>query len=286
MIAKQPAPAAQRRADEANRSSDRRPPPRKLRRFETWAIWIGRLVVGTSVAIVWEWAARAHLINPVFIGQPSLILASFVDGLRGSLVTVDAAYTTFETVIGFVLASAAGIFTAFLLSQSRTLYAIFEPYFTALNSLPRVALAPLFLIWFGIGATSKIALAASLTYFVVFAATIAGVESVEPDHRLLARLMGASRWQFFTRFVVPSATPSIFAGLQLGLIYGMLGAVAGEMVAGQHGLGVRLTHDANQFATNSYFATLLLLALITIVISLGLRILRGRLLRWQESTHR
>jgi NitT/TauT family transport system permease protein len=106
---------------------------------------------------------------------------------------------------------------------------------------------------------------------------------VDRDHLLLARALGATRLQVFLKFVIPSAIPSIFAGLQLGFVYGMLGTVASEMLASESGLGVVLTRQAALFEMNGYFATLLLLALTSTLISGALELLRRRLLRWQQA---
>jgi NitT/TauT family transport system permease protein len=129
---------------------------------------------------------------------------------------------------------------------------------------------------------SKIVLAASITFFVTFYATMVGVDSVDRDHLLLAKALGASRSQVFLKFVIPSAIPSIFAGLQLGFVYGMLGTVAGEMLAGYAGLGVVLTRQAALFQMDGYFATLTILAILTTAISGILEIVKRRLLRWQR----
>jgi len=156
-----------------------------------------------------------------------------------------------------------------------------QPFFTAMNSLPRVALAPLFVMWFGIGALSKVALAASLVFFVVLLNTMAGIQGVDRDHLILARSLGATPTQTFLKFILPSAIPSFFAGLELGKIYGFLGTVAGEMLAGEAGIGVRLQAYSGLFQTNEFFAALLLLVLITTTISIVLRAVRVRLLWWQ-----
>jgi NitT/TauT family transport system permease protein len=190
--------------------------------------------------------------------------------------------TVSAAIVGAAGASVLGITTAFILAQSKTWRRIFDPYFTLLNGLPRVALAPLFLLLFGIGFAGKLTLAASISYFVTFYNTMAGVDSVDADHLVLAKALGASRLQLFLKFVVPSAVPSIFTGLQLGFVYGMLGTVASEMIAGQEGLGVELTRQAALFQMNAYYATLLLLGIMTTAISGLLELVRLRILRWQR----
>jgi NitT/TauT family transport system permease protein len=243
---------------------------------------MGWIVLFAAIVTVWQVAAKTGIVDPIFSGVPSDIGRSFLSQLTGEVLKVDAVYTTVGSLIGFIVASALAIIIAFALSQSTYLFRVIEPFFTAMNSLPRVALAPLFLLWFGIGLTSKIVLAGSLAFFVVFSNTIAGIEGVDSDHITVARTMGATRAQVFRSVVIPSAVPSIFTGLELGYIYGMLGTVAGEMLAGEHGLGVRLQYFASAFATNDYFATLLLLIFITMTIAWILRRIRMRLLEWQS----
>jgi NitT/TauT family transport system permease protein len=242
--------------------------------------WLAVLIV---VGGAWQFAATYGLIDPVFTGMPTRIVGEFLKSITGPPLTVDTFATVTAALIGAGMASLVGIACAFVLAQSDVWRRIFDPYFTVLNGLPRVALAPLFLLWFGIGPMSKITLAASITFFVVFYNTMVGVDSVDRDHLLLAKAMGASRLQVFLKFVVPSAIPSIFSGLQLGFVYGMLGTVASEMLAGQAGLGVLLTRQAALFQMDGYFATLMLLALATTAISGMLEIIRRRLLQWQRA---
>lgn len=245
-------------------------------------VWFGRLVIVILVCGTWEFVARAKLMNPVFIGMPSEIFTSFVQVLSGSVLRVDAVATVVSTVIGFVLAAAVGVAMAMVLTQAPVLDEMVQPFFTALNSMPRVALAPLFVMWFGVGLESKVALSASLVFFVVLLNTMAGIQGVDRDHIALARSLGASPIEIFWKIKLPSAVPSIFAGMELGMIYGFLGTVAGEMLAGAVGLGVRLQEYSGLFRTNDFFAVLLLLVCITTAISLFLRAVRRSLLRWQS----
>jgi NitT/TauT family transport system permease protein len=243
----------------------------------------GRIGVLIVVGGGWQLASTYRLINPVFAGIPTRIVAEFFNAITGPIFSVDAVSTVSAAITGAAIASIFGISTAFVLAQSNIWRRIFDPYFTVLNGLPRVALAPLFLLLFGIGFAGKVTLAASITFFVTFYNTMVGVDSVDRDHLVLARALGASRLQLFLKFVVPSAVPSIFTGLQLGFVYGMLGTVASEMLAGEAGLGVVLTRQANLFQMNGYYATLALLGIMTTTISTLLELIRVRLLRWQRA---
>jgi NitT/TauT family transport system permease protein len=147
--------------------------------------------------------------------------------------------------------------------------------------MPRLALAPLFLIWFGLGVASKIAIGFSLTFFIVLSSTVAGGRGLNPDHLTLARTLGATPTQIFLRFTLPSAIPVIFNGLRLGLIFSLLGVVGAEIIAAEHGLGQTLSSLASSFRTNGVFGVILLLALLGLLITWIMTWLEDRLLRWR-----
>lgn len=269
-------------------SAGSRPRPRysvldALRRFKQTqtAVVIGWAMLAGGFLAIWELLARMGQINILFFSYPSMICKALLEGIKGDMITNDVRYTVIAAFVGFLFATIAGVIVAFALSQLPYCARLLRPFFTGLNSLPRVALAPLFILWFGIGLTSHIVMAASLTFFVVFANTTAGIESIDQDHLLLSRLQGATRWQTFWLFVVPSALPSLFVGLELGFIFAMLGTVSGEMIAGEHGLGVRLQRDAGIFNTAGYFATLFVLIVISSILIMMFHFLKSYFLRWQ-----
>lgn len=247
------------------------------------AVAIGWVAISVLLLGLWEWAGQTRQINVLFFSYPSAIWGQLMKGIATDLLTVDTRTTLVSAFSGFVVAAVAGVLLAFALSQLPFLNKILRPFFTAFNSLPRIALAPLFIMWFGIGIFSNAVMAGSLTFFVVFANTMAGFEGVDQDHLLLSRLQGATRWQVFRYFVIPSALPSIFVGLELGFIFGMLGAVGGEMIAGERGLGVRLQRDAGVFNTAGYFATLFMLIIISSILMALFQIIKRRMVRWQDA---
>jgi NitT/TauT family transport system permease protein len=185
------------------------------------------------------------------------------------------------TILAFLLGSACGILVGMVFVTRPTVEALLSPILMALNAMPRIALAPLFLIWFGLGLGSKIAIGFSLTFFIVLSSTVAGGRGVNPDHITLARTLGASEEQIFRKFVLPSAVPVIFNGLRLGLIFALLGVVGGEIIASEHGLGQTLTVLAASFKTSGVFAVIILLALVGVCITWGMTWLENHLLRWR-----
>ena len=156
-----------------------------------------------------------------------------------------------------------------------------EPYLTLLNAMPRIALAPLFLLWFGLGIGSKIAVAVSLTFFIVLSSTVAGIRGVNSDHLVLSRALGATPRQIFFKVTLPSAVPIIFSGLRLGLVYSLLGVVGAELLAAEHGLGQTLAYLQSTFDMDGVMGLLLLLALIGLSVTVVMNYLERKLLVWQ-----
>lgn len=230
----------------------------------------------------WEWLARTGAINIGFIGQPSKIATFLVDGFAfGGKLWVDFGYTLLAAAIAFVagslLAFGFGLLFTFLPFLERAL----NPYLTLLNAMPRIALTPLFLLWFGLGIGSKIALGFSLVFFIVLSATVAGMRGVNSDHLVLSRAIGASPSQMFFKVTLPSAVPVVFSGLRLALIFSLLGVVGAELIAAERGLGQTLAYLQSTFNTNGVMALLFLLALIGLAVTAAMNWLEQRLLSWQ-----
>ena len=245
-------------------------------------MWLGRIIALLAFGAVWELTARFGLINPLFIGNPSGILAFFFKGLFVTQeLVVHLLWTLAGTLAAFVLGSVTGILVGLLFVAYPKVEQFIDPIFAGLNALPRIALAPLFLLWFGLGISSKIALGFSLTFFIVLSSTVAGARSVNSDHLMLADTLGASSTQIFRRITLPSAVPTVFSGLRLGLIYALLGVIAGEIIAAQHGLGQSLTFLAGTFQINGVFAVLLLLAIVGMSLTWIMTAVEARLLRWR-----
>lgn len=245
-------------------------------------IYAWRLGVFVAATGCWELSVALGLVNPFWVSSPSRIWGALVAvSLSGDLL-YHAWASFFESVVGFVVGAAVGILAGFVLARWPRLDEVLDPYLTALNSLPRVALAPLFILWFGIGSLSKIVVAFTLVVFILVLNTLAGARSVDPDLQVVARLLGASRRQLFVKVILPAAAPTIFAGLRLGLVYALLGAVVGEMLAATKGLGYLLTFYAGSFNVAGLMAMLLVLALLATALNEIMRALERRMLRWSE----
>lgn len=224
-----------------------------------------------------------HLANPVFIGTPAGTAKAFVHEFGTSLVTVDLSETLYETTVGLVIGVVAGIASGLFLSHYRMLRTALVPMLAAFNSVPRIALAPLFALWLGLGAASKIALVVSFVFFIMLTTTMAALTQPNQDFELLSATLGATARQRLLYFTLPTAIPTLAAGLELSLVYAFLGAVAGEIISGSHGLGVRLTIYANAFELNRFFGVLILLGLVSTLSVQVLRLMTSRLTRWHAA---
>lgn len=231
----------------------------------------------------WQGLAAAKIIDPAFTSEPTQFFPSFYHGVFGGKLISLMGTTLYETFYGFAIATLLGLVAGYLLAEFKVIDTVARPFLTGFNSLPRIALAPLFVLWFGLGSMSRVVLIVSLSFFIIAFNTYAGLQGVNRDHLLLSRSLGASRAERFFKFVLPSATPAIFAGLQLALTYAFLGAVVGEMLSGSQGLGGYLALEMGTFNTTAFFGGLVLLIIVALIVSRGVQLIENRLLRWRAA---
>ena len=162
---------------------------------------------------------------------------------------------------------------------------VLAPLVLALNSLPRVALAPLIILWFGIGIVAKVVTAFTLVFFILLVNTLGGAKNVDTDILTIAQLMGASRRDILWKVTLPSALPWIFAGLNIGLTYALLGVIVAEILASNQGIGYVISSGAANFNTAAVFAGLVTLAVVAWLFSAVMRKVEARLLRWKPSVN-
>ena len=197
----------------------------------------------------------------------------------------DAWATASTATGGLVLGAIVGIPAGIAFHAFPALRRGLNPFVVMFNSLPRPALAPIFILWFGLGAYAKLAVSFSLVFFVMLLNTLAGLAKVDPDIDQLARSLGMSGWRRFRHIDLMSALPSIIAGLRLSAVYSVLGVVVAEIVASYHGLGQRLTIDTNSMAIASAFSILFIMTVVAIVLDYGVSLLE-RIVKWQGANPR
>jgi NitT/TauT family transport system permease protein len=243
---------------------------------------LGQVALVVGLFAIWEAAALLHVIDASLFGDPVGIFAFLDDGLlvTGSIWR-DTGSTLEAVALAFLFGSSAAIAVAAVFAHWPTIERLLEPIFTALNAMPRIALAPMFIIWFGLGIWSKVAVGSSLTFFIVLSATVAGIRSVSSDHLILARTLGADSLKIFRSITLPSAVPVVFSGLRLGLIYSILGVVGAEIIASRNGLGQEVAYMSSTFNIDGVMGVILLLAVIGYSVSQIMTSVERWLLRWQ-----
>jgi NitT/TauT family transport system permease protein len=247
----------------------------KLKWFAAHLAFIGLLLA------LGEWLTVNRWLDPTFVGQPSGVLKFLWNNITSGQLWVDMGWTMAGTMISFLLGSVAAIAVGLLFVGFPKFEKFLEPYLNAMNVMPRIALAPLFILWFGLGLGSKIALGCSLTFFIVLSSTVAGIRGVSQDHVTLCKTLGASAVSTFFQVTLPGAVPVIFSGLRLGLIYSLLGVIGAEIIASEKGLGQSLAYLGSTFEVNGVMALLLVLAMIGVSVMKTMTWLEKRLLHWQ-----
>lgn len=256
------------------------PPSHRLR--SATLLWLARLAVAAAVLGIWQLLVSEGVVRAFYISQPTDIARFLYHYFADGTVWPNLETTLEETVIGFAIGMVSGVLVALALVRYAPLERLFGPFLVALNALPRVALAPLFVLWFGIGEAPKIYLAISLVFFLALLNTQAGAKSVPNDLTMTAKVMGSTRAQEFRKLILPYSIPAIFAAIKLGIVYALLGAVVGEMLSAQKGLGQQVSYYSQSFNSAGLFAVLIILAVLGVLLSSIASAVEGRLLRWKE----
>ncbi|MEV0381429.1 ABC transporter permease [Nonomuraea sp. NPDC050643] len=239
-----------------------------------------RALLVVALLVTWELTAERWF-DITFTSRPSDIWTRLVQWQQDGTLWSNTWITVQEVVYGFVLGAAAGALTGFLLASAPAVYRVFDPFIMALYAIPKVALAPLFIVWFGIGIHMKVLLAAATVFFLVFLNTAAGVREVDRGLIDAVRLMGGNRRDIMLKVVIPSSMTGLLTGLKVAIPYALIGAVIGELVASNRGLGYLINDAAAQFDTAGVFATLVVLSVIAALLNLVVGLLDKRAGRWK-----
>ena len=234
-----------------------------------------------SILAAWQAAASDHLINGQLFGSPLGIFAAARQGLTSGTLVSDTLVTLYETVMGLAVGSVAGTASGLALWFMPKISRPAEGFSIVLNSVPKIALGPLIVIWFGSGMNSKIWLAAISTYAVSMIAATAAVRELDRDLLNLFRALGASRAKIFRKLILPSAVPWIFSALRMNIGFALIGAVVGEYIASQSGLGHAVFVAGSLFDLNTVWLGIIILTLMAALLTLVVRLIEERLVIWK-----
>ena len=228
-------------------------------------IFVSQCFFILSIFALWEFAS-GRLVSPFFIGAPSVMFAILWDWLTTGFIWIHIGYTLVEACIGFVIGAGLAVVFGLVLGSDRRLYDLFDPFISALYSIPKIALAPVLIIWFGLGMASKIVLAAMIVFFLVFHATVAGLRNVDLDLIDQVRIMGGKRRDVLAKVTIPSVMLNVLNGLRISFPFALHGAILGEIIASQAGLGYMLEFSRGRYDMSMMYASLLLLMVISVAI--------------------
>jgi NitT/TauT family transport system permease protein len=239
-------------------------------------VWVIRIGIVVVLVALWQAATSFGIVDPFVASTPMEVATTLVHLLLTSALWFNLWQTFSAALIGLVIGSVLGMGGAVLFRSIPMLDKAVRPYLTLFNAMPRPALAPIFILWFGLGAAPKVWVAVSLVFFIVLLSTRAGLDGIDPDTKLLGTSLGITRWQRFRLVELPSALPSVVAGLRLGVVYAVLGVVVSEMVASYNGLGQELVRATNSFNVAKSFAIIAIMALLAVTLDFGVGVLERR----------
>jgi NitT/TauT family transport system permease protein len=244
-----------------------------------------RLILGLMLLTFWE-LSSGRLIDPFWVSSPSLVFSYLYKVIADGSIFGHLAVTLYETFAGFFIGAVFGIGLGFVLGRRETLAQTLDPYVVAFNGIPRIALAPLFIIWFGIGPTSKVILVVSVVFFLTFFNTFAGVKGVDAELKNILRIMGATEHQILMKVTLPAIVPWITTGLKISLPYAIVAAVVGEFIAASKGLGYLINYNTSLFSTTGALGGILVLALVVVLCNEVINRAESYLLRWRPREER
>jgi len=283
-----------------------------VRRLST-LLW--QIAIGLAALAVWEWGWDLHerlpwlvpdLLDPYFVSKPSAIFRQFLTmscmvgrdgnwtfavddafgrcmGKSDNNLWIATYFTLKNTLWGFATGVSSGFALGLLLGRSDRLSEIFYPYITAFNSIPRIALAPIIILAFGIGDASKVVTAWLVVVFLVFFNTFEGARAVDRDHINAARLLGASEWQVTRTVIVPSAMAWLFASLSPAISFSLIGVIVGEFIGAEHGIGRMIIESEARGEAAGMMVAVFVLMIAGVILSSLVRRLQAYLLRWRPA---
>jgi NitT/TauT family transport system permease protein len=244
-------------------------------------MWIWQLLLAAVALAVWQWLATAGILDKFFFSRPADIALRVWQWISSGSVWPHLATTLSEAALAFLIGVVSGVVLGFLLARWRFLSDLLHPYIRVFNALPRVVLAPIFLLWFGLGIWSKVALGVTVVFFIVFFNTYQGVRDVDIVQLNNARMLGASEKQLIRHVLVPSALTWIFSSLHISIGFAIIAVVVGEYLGSSRGVGYLISQAEGVFDTTGVFAGMAVLGAVVLAVGGLVDRLERYLLRWK-----
>lgn len=249
----------------------------------TLKLRLQQLALALGFFLLWYWLTATDVLPPFFFGEPLKVLVRVGQWFVVGDIWWHLGITLLETALGFGIGVLLGLGVGLWLGLSPTASTLADPYIKAANAMPRVVLAPIFAVWFGLGIWSKVALGVTLVFFIVFFNVWQGVREVSPVLLANARMLGASRRQLLTHIYLPSATSWVFSSLHTSVGMAFVGAVVGEYLGSASGVGYLILQAEGSFDINTVFAGILVLTAFALALDALVTVAERRLLVWRPS---
>lgn len=248
-----------------------------LKSFMEYVMSIGLFMV------IWQVYVMVSEVPKFVLPSPIEVMKSFINMFTSGMIYSHLGVTTMEVVLGFILGGVIGMVLGYIFVKVDFIKSAFMPYLIFAQTAPKIALVPLFVVWFGIGLVSKLVLIISMVVFPVMAGMILGIESMPRDAKNLMTVLGASRWQLLTKVEIPYALPALFSSFKIGIVQAVIGAIVAEWMSAKQGLGYILTYASSTYNTPMLMAGIIATIVLGIVTYEIVSALDTKLLYWHES---
>jgi NitT/TauT family transport system permease protein len=247
--------------------------------------WLTTPLILLAFFVLWDVFVRAYDISELVLPRPLTVLDSLAEVVQDPATWDHAQVTATETIAGFLIALVFGVAVGVVLGKVPWMERGLRPLIVASQVVPKVALVPLFVIWFGFGMTSKVIMSAMLAFFPIMLNVQLGVRSVEAGQRDVMRSLNASRWETFKHLELKSTMPYVFAGMEVGIVFAIIGTIVGEYLGGSEGLGYLVVRTLNDLDAPALFAVIILLSVLGLLLYFVVNGLKRFVIPWHESVY-
>ncbi|MCG5219293.1 ABC transporter permease [Streptosporangium sp. KLBMP 9127] len=247
--------------------------------------WISTPLILLVFFLAWDLFVRVYEVSELVLPPPLTVFESLAEVVADPVTWDHARVTAIETIGGFLIALVCGVAAGVVLGKVAWMERSLRPMIVASQVVPKVALIPLFVIWFGFGMTSKVIISAMLAFFPIMLNVQLGVRSVEAGQREVMRSLSASRWQTFTHLELKSTMPYVFAGMEVGIVFAIIGTIVGEYLGGSEGLGYLVVRTLNELDAPALFAVIILLSVLGLMLYFAVHGLKRFFIPWHESVY-
>lgn len=245
-------------------------------------IKLARILVFLVFLVLWEVSARLELIDSFITSTPTRVLGTLYQMAGDGSLYYHTSITVWETTLGFTIGTLGGTLIAIVLWWSKMISKILDPYIVVLNSIPKVALGPLFIVWLGNGTTAIVAMALAIAVIVTIMMVYSGFQNVDPNYLKLMQTFGATKWQTLRKVILPASVPTIISALKVNVGMSLVGTIMGEFLVSKAGLGFLIVYGGQVFKMDLIISGVVVLCLVSVALYYLVTFLEGRMLKWQE----